>query len=335
MRFYLMIGILLCFSCIHTPQQSPLKSFQIQGLAQGTSYQIRYFATKEVVAKPQIEQVLSSIDSSLSIYKSYSLISQFNRAESGLKMDPHLKRVVKKSLEISKSTGGVFDITIQPLVQAWGFGTEAIAALPDSATIHFLLQCTGPDKIRIHQNYLVKELPCVKIDVNGIAQGYTVDVLADFLERKGIHNYLVELGGEIRIKGRKPDGTQMTIGIEGPGENERQLSPIQTVIQPPYGAVTTSGNYRKFLEVGPHKISHLIDPSTGYPIRNKLISATVWARDALTADGYDNALMGMEIKQALEFVDQKKGMEAYLIYRKEDGTVADTATTGFYKMMKK
>lgn len=333
MRFFLLIWLLLSFSCIHTPKNNHFKTFRIKGFVQGTSYQITYYAAEEKVKKSQIENILSSIDSSLSIYKPYSLISRFNESKAGIEIDTHLKKVVEKSLEITKKTGGAFDITVQPLVQAWGFGTEAVAALPDSATIRMLLACVGPEKISLHKNYLKKADPCVRIDVNGIAQGYTVDVLADYLERKGVRNYLVEIGGEIRVKGRKPGGELMAIGIEGPGEDAVDSYPIQTVIRPQNGAVTTSGNYRKFLQTDTKKLSHLIDSNTGYPIQNEMISTTVWAKDAITADGYDNALMGMGMEKALEFTERQKDLEAYIIYKTADGLIADTASIGFYKWM--
>lgn len=333
MRF-LIICFLSLFS-VQTPKQADLETFRIRGFAQGTSYQINYYAKEELVTKQQIEQILSSIDSSLSIYKPYSLISQFNESQSGIKIDKHLKKVVKKSLEVSKKTGGAFDITIHPLVQAWGFGTSPIAALPDSASIHSLLKCIGAEKIWIHHNCLQKKNACVRIDVNGIAQGYTVDLMGEYLEAKGVENYLVELGGEIRIKGRKPaGGERMSIGIEGPGGDGDQAFPIQTIIRPENGAVTTSGNYRKFLQMGTNRISHLIDPKTGYPIRNEIISVTVWARDAITADAYDNALVGMGLEGAIRFAEQQKRLEAYFIYQKAGGSIADTATTGFYQLMK-
>jgi thiamine biosynthesis lipoprotein len=308
---------------------------QIRGFAQGTTYQITYYATEKAVTKQHIEQLLSTIDSSLSIYKPYSLISQFNRSTSGLAPDHHLKSVVLKSLEVSERTGGAFDISVLPLVQAWGFGTEPVAQEPDSASIRSLLHCVGADKIRLIDNHLQKAAPCVQIDVNGIAQGYTVDVLADYLETKGINNYLVEIGGEMRIKGRKlPGGDLMAIGIEGPGDDLEAL-PVQTIISLPEGAVTCSGNYRKFYQRGASKVSHLIDPRTGYPLCNEMISATVVATDATTADGYDNALMGMGVEKALAFAAGQQGVEAYLIYHKADGSVADTATAGFYSLVKK
>ncbi|RDV15398.1 FAD:protein FMN transferase [Pontibacter diazotrophicus] len=315
--------------------QTELKQYTIRGLAQGTSYQITYYAADSSITKAQVTYILAQLDSSLSIYKPYSLISQFNRSASGLQADRHLQKVIKKAQQVSRKTDGAFDITVQPLVQAWGFGAEQVSALPDSAAIQALLECVGAGKIKLSKNQLQKQAPCVRIDVNGIAQGYSVDVLADFLEKKGIRNYLVELGGEMRVKGRKPGGKLMAIGIEGPAEGTLyDAYPIQKVITLEKGAITSSGNYRKFYQSGSRKISHLIDPKTGYPLDNELISVTVWAKDAMTADAYDNALMGMGLEKALRFANRQKELEAYFIYRKPDNSVADTATVGFYKMMK-
>ncbi|AHM58757.1 ApbE family lipoprotein [Flammeovirgaceae bacterium 311] len=334
MRLFLIFWLLGCLF-VEAPEHISVRSFRIMGFAQGTSYQITYYAKEQHVNKPEIQQILNSIDSSLSIYKSYSLISQFNRSATGLTIDQHLKKVVEKSIEISNQTGGAFEITIQPLVQAWGLGTEPIAAIPDSAQVQSLLKCVGTEKVQLKKDYLKKKSPCVRLDVNGIAQGYTVDVLAEYLEAKGINHYLVELGGEIRIKGRKqPGGELMAIGIEAPTEDGEQAFPIQTIIRPAYGAVTTSGDYRKYLETGSGKLSHLINPKSGFPFQNEMISATVWAKDAITADGYDNAMMGMGMEKALEFAEKKENLEAYFIYRQASGSVADTATTGFYKLMK-
>jgi FAD:protein FMN transferase len=316
------------------PAETDIKKFQISGYAQGTSYQLTYYATDSLISKKQIDSIFNKVDSSLSIYKSYSLISIFNRSQRQITADVHLKKVVKKALEIYQETDGAFDITVKPLVHAWGFGVKPVTEIPDSAKIKALLNCVGSPKIHFRQNVLVKERPCIEIDVNGIAQGYTVDLLAVFLESKKIAAYLVELGGEIRVKGRKPDNGLMTIGIESPAAEQDDLAPMQKVIQIEQGAVTSSGNYRKYRQSGNRRISHLIDPKKGYPIRNELVSVTVYAKDALTADGYDNALMGMGLQKALQFVRKQKNMEAYFIYQTKNGSVADTATAGFYKLIK-
>ncbi|MDB5231773.1 MAG: ApbE family lipoprotein [Chitinophagaceae bacterium] len=309
------------------------KTFYIEGATQGTTYHITYFAEEGFVSKVDIDDQLSKIDSSLSIYQPYSLISQFNNSSAGIQIDSNFAEVIKKSIGIFNDTGGAFDITVQPLVQAWGFGVNKENILPDSQKIHSILNCVGTNKIQLQNNSLKKDLPCIHIDVNGIAQGYTVDVLAALLEKKNIDNYLVEVGGEIRVRGRKPGGEKMTIGIESPLKDEFDAQSIKTFIHTEYGAITTSGNYRKFYESGGRKISHLIDPASGYPVQNELISVTVYAKDAITADGYDNALMVFGLSKSFQFLKNHPGLEAYFIYHTPGGGIADTATGGFYKLM--
>jgi len=180
---------------------------------------------------------------------------------------------------------------------------------------------------------LMKKKTCVQLDPNGIAQGYTVDVIADFLEKQNIKNYVVEVGGELRVKGRKPGDEKMKIGIEAPGDDELDISLKQKVVCIDSGALTTSGSYRKFYESKGKKVSHLIDPRTGFSSQNELISVTVFAKDALTADAYDNALMVMGLKKALAFVEKRKDIAAHFIYHKKDGSVADTCSTRFHKLL--
>ena len=200
-------------------------------------------------------------------------------------------------------------------------------------TIKQLLACINSTWSYLQGKKLVKKKPCVQLDANGIAQGYSVDVIAGFFEKKGITKYLVELGGEIRIKGRKPVGNEkMSVGIETPGD-EPEFSMIEKVIWLDNGAVTTSGNYRRYYESDGKKITHLINPKTGYPIRNELISVTVYAKDAITADGYDNALMAMGLKKALAFVEKRKDIAAHFIYQKNDGTMADTMSKRFRALL--
>lgn len=323
----------LVLSCV-APQKrrQPLSPIHFTGLAQGTTYQVTYYAADTMVTKKEVTDIFLRIDSSLSIYKPNSIISRFNGADEKVRMDTHLKKVMEKSADIFRETNGIFDITVYPLVQAWGFGAKRSSGVPDSSVIKNLLPCVSAEKIEIAGDWLIKKKPCVKIDVNGIAQGYTVDVLSAFLEKHGVRHYLVELGGEIRVKGLKqPGNTPFRIGIEGPA-SEFDETVISRVVELRNGAMTTSGNYRRYYESEGRIISHLINPVTGYPLDNELISVTVFAPDAITADGYDNALMGMGLSGALAFLDKHKDIEAHFIYRTSDGVVADTATYGFYKM---
>ncbi|CAN5522588.1 FAD:protein FMN transferase [soil metagenome] len=334
MRLVFTFIILNTFLFFKSADKPGVKEIIIDGLAQGTTYHIIYFAEDSVVKKAQLDSVLNKIDSSLSIYKPYSLISLFNQSEKGIAIDQHFINVVQASLTTYKATNGIFDITIAPLTEAWGFAVKRGTAIPGPEKVATLLGCVSSQNLLLKGNYLAKLKPCVKIDVNGIAQGYSVDILADFLEQQGLNHYLVELGGEIRLKGRKlPGNEKLKVGIESPPDEEMDEEIIQQVIELDSGAITTSGNYRKYYESDGKKISHLIDPRTGYSIQNEMISATVYAKDATTADAFDNALMVMGIDSALHFVEARKELAAYFIYKRKDGTVADTATTRFYKLL--
>lgn len=309
------------------------REYTIRGYAQGTDYSVKYYATDSIVTKYTVDSILSVIDSSMSLYKSYSQINRFNEASQSLDLDPHFAAVMRKSFTVYKATKGKFDVTVAPLVQAWGFGPKRIEKFPDSAAVRELLKCVGMNHLRLKGNRLIKSKPCIHVDLNGIAQGYSVDVVADHLLKKGLTSFVVEIGGELRMKGPKPDGSGMRIGIEGPALTANGEPVIRHVISINKGAITTAGNYRKYLQKGAKKIAHLIDPKTGYPLDNALISVTIYAKDAVTADGYDSPIMAMDVQEALDFVASKKGMEAYIIYHKKDGSVADTLTKGFKKMI--
>ena len=332
-------------SPLYLPNPS-LRAFHLSGHAQGTTWHITYYNNDSTILSSQIDSILDKLDSSLSLYKPYSLICQFNRTDSIIQMDEHLKAVLNQSLDVWRQTGGLFDITVQPLVEAWGFSAHQPDEYPDSVRIRKILPCIGSGLLSIKGNYLMKAKPCVHIDLDGIAQGYSVDVLADFLEQHHITNYLVELGGELRVKGRKqPSGERMRVGIEAPdgagvnegmgdgmkeqvrGRDGEQV--IEQVISFDSGAVTTSGNYRAFHERDGKKFSHTIDPRTGWPSDNELISVTVFASRAITADAYDNVLMLMGLKKAMQFVEERKDLAAFFIYRNKEGAIVSATSKSF------
>lgn len=320
----------MCFVMSALRPETIPRTYRINGRAQGTTYAITWYADRKSVTQTQIDSTFKSLDASLSIYQPGSLINRFNESEEGVEMDGHLAYVVETSLRIYRGTGGLSDITVYPLVRAWGFGVKAADTMPDSAAIRQLLACVGSDKLQVSGRRLLKKIPCVQIDVNGIAQGYSVDVIARFLEGRGIRNYMVEVGGEIRTKGRKLPGNElMKIGIETPSATEFDAPAIREVISIGDAAVTTSGSYRKFRESGGKRLSHIIDPKTGFPVQREIISATVVAPEAITADGFDNALLAAGIDGAFEILRTHPEMEAYLIYRRPDGAVGDTASAGF------
>jgi len=326
------LPIIFFFSFIW--QKIEIRAYQLSGFAQGTSWNITYFNSDSIISKNSIDSIFNSIDSSLSIYKPYSLITQFNKSKRGIRTNRHLYNVVRSSLDISKKTSGLSDITVGPLVAAWGFGVESQINIPGDEKIKELLTCVGYKKIKLTNDSLIKTNPCVQIDVNGIAQGYTVDVIAKYLNTKGVDDFLVELGGELRAKGRKqPDNKPFRIGIESPSGDDFSTQPMQRVVNVNTGAITTSGNYRKFHESKGKKYSHIIDPRTGKSVENEMISVTVFARDATTADAYDNALMLMGLEQALEYIERRPDMAAFIIYKNKDGSIADTASTCFRRLI--
>ncbi|TKC01788.1 FAD:protein FMN transferase [Pedobacter cryotolerans] len=330
--------LLLTLFFISWTKNQPMREYKISGQAQGTTYAASYFATDSLVTKSQIDSILNVVDLSMSLYKPNSTISKFNAMPAGkIKVDPHMNIVLKKSFQINKETDGFFDITIQPLMRLWGFyRAQAQKNLPDTNKINALLKTSiGMNKIKLKRKSLSKQNRSIEIDLNGIAQGYAVDVVADFVASKGIKSYVFELGGEIRAKGPKPDGSQIKIGIEGPTTNEFENPDMKHIISFKQGAVTTSGSYRKYISFNGKNYGHIINPKTSYPINNGIISVTIFAEKAIDADGYDNALMLMPVQKAIKFVESKKNLEAYIIYKKTDGTVTDTLTAGFKQMIVK
>ena len=242
--------------------------------------------------------------------------------------------MVEKSLDTYQQTNGLSDITVGPLVEAWGFSVNPNSNIPDEAVINSLLPCVGSKNIRLQNDSLIKLKPCVKIDVNGIAQGYSVDVIASFFESNDIQNYLIELGGELRVKGKKqPGDLPFRIAIESPSEDDFNMPPMQKIIILDSGAITTSGNYRKYHDSKGKRFSHIINPKTGKSADNEMVSATVYAADAITADAYDNALMLMGVDRAMKFVENRKDLGAFIIYKRRDGKLADTASTRFRQLI--
>ena len=313
--------------------------YTIHGYAQGTDYNLRYYADAEKISKADVDSLLAQIDASMSLYKPNSLINQFNKSESGVPIDAAFLAVMKKSFEVYKASEGRFDVTVAPLVQLWGFGPDRVQQFPDSSRVKETLARVGMWQLEMNGDMLYKKHPGVSIDLNGIAQGYSVDLIAGYLKARGIDSYMVEIGGEVVVHGQKPDGTGYRIGIEGPSpEGSSALdkaAPFRHILELKEGAVTSSGNFNKYLKYKEGRISHLIDPKTGFPLKSPMISVTVFAQDAITADGYDNALMAMgSIEEAMAFARKVK-LEAYFIYHRPDGSLADTLTTGFRKLLVK
>jgi FAD:protein FMN transferase len=290
------------------------------GFTQGSTYSIVYDNSINISPldlKLNVEKILHDFDMSLSVYQDSSVISRVNRNEDVV-LDTFFIEVFRKSVLISEMTYGAFDITIGPLVRAWGFGPDEHKTFTEEKR-DSLLKLVGMDKIVLVNGRLVKSLPGVTIDVNAIAQGYSVDVICRYFDHLGIRNYLIEIGGEVRAKGKKA-GSLWRIGIDRPEDNN--MIPGQTlqgIIKITDKAVSTSGNYRKFYIENGIKYSHEIDPKTGYPSKNTLLSATIIADDCALADGIATASMVMGKEKTIQFLEIHPEIEAYLIYSDESG----------------
>jgi thiamine biosynthesis lipoprotein len=320
----LFIDMRLLFLLLFLPLTAVAQTV-LEGKAQGTYYVIKYIATDTSSLQNEIDSIFASIDQSLSLYQPNSLINQFNE-KGHVQMDAHMQTVITRSLEISKITKGAFDITVKPLVDAWGFGVHQPAErkIPSRDTLQSILTYIGSKYLLVKGNVLSRTKNDVTIDCNGIAQGYTTDVIGRFLDSKGIHNYLVDVGGELCAKGQNAHHQYWTVGIEG--ENQR-IIPLEN------RAVTTSGNYRRFFDSGGKRFAHTIDPRSGEAIHNNIISVTVIARDAITADGFDNALILMGVGRAFDFIKQhtKLQLEAGFIYKDAKGNIQQAYSPGFPK----
>ncbi|MGZ5190763.1 MAG: FAD:protein FMN transferase [Flavisolibacter sp.] len=288
---------------------------KITGEAQGTTYQINYISSEKHDLKNEIDSLLKVIDLSLSTYVPQSLISRINKNDSNVVADRYFTEVFNKAQEVSKKTEGLFDVTIAPVINAWGFGFTKKAQV-NNEMIDSLLDFIGYEMVSLKDGKLVKEKPQIMLDFNAIAQGYTVDLLASFLENKGINNYLVELGGEVKAKGRKNKNEYWKIGIDQPNETFTEGRPLKAVVSLNNKALATSGNYRRFYIENGQRYSHIIDPHTGYPATHNLLSATVIASDCMTADAYATAFMVMGMEKTKQFLSENKelGLEVFLIY---------------------
>jgi Membrane-associated lipoprotein involved in thiamine biosynthesis len=306
------------------------------GFAQGSSYSISYRDAKLRNLHHQIDSILDDFDSSLSIYNEKSIISRMNNNDTSATADRYFTECFSYSAEVSKATGGAFDITVGPLVRAWGFGLKKKDKITQEH-IDSLLKLVGMDKVALVKGKLRKKDPKIFIDVNAIAQGYSVDVVARYLESKGISEYLIEIGGETFGKGLNSHGKPWTIGIDkpedgnmAPGEN------LQARVGLPSGkALATSGNYRKFYVENGVKYSHEIDPKTGYPARNTLLSASVVAKNCTYADAFATAFMVFGVDKTKEFLKSHPEMDAYLVFSGKNGAFETYATPGFEKMLLK
>lgn len=293
---------------------------KFSGFAQGTTYSMIFENPGRFDAaavQDEVEQILREFDLSLSLYEDSSVLCRINRNETDIP-DEYFTEVFKRSKEISALTDGAFDVTIGPLVKAWGFGPDARKNFRETDR-DSLMRLVGIEKADIRNGRLFKTDPRVSLDFNAIAKGYSVDVISRYFDARGIKSYLVEIGGEIRARGDK-GGVFWKIGIDKPVDSN--MIPghnLQAIISMKDRSLATSGNYRKFYVEDGVKYSHTIDPKTGYPSKNQLLSATILAPDCMTADGVATACMVMGRERAIEFIERNPEFDAFLIYSDDQG----------------
>lgn len=288
-----------------------------EGFIFGTIYEITY--QNEENLNNEILETLNKVNMSLSPFEKNSIISHINRNEK-VATDSMFNYVFNMAMTVSRQTGGAFDITIAPLVNAWGFGFKQGTGV-DSATIDSLRQFIGYKKVSLNGNSVEKADSRTMLDCSAIAKGYGCDAVAELLDSKGIGNYMINIGGEIVVKGMSPKNKEWKIGVNKPVEDSlSQNDEILTVLNLSNTAMATSGNYRNFYYRNGKKYAHTIDPRIGYPVQHSLLSATVIAKKCALADAYATSFMVMGLEEAKAFCQKHPEIEAYFIYSGEDGS---------------
>ena len=285
----------------------------------GTFYTINYQSDKDY--HEEIKAALQDVDDALSMFNEQSIISHINRGDDGEANDMFME-VFNKAMEVSKETDGAFDITVAPLVNAWGFGFKN-GEMPTRQQVDSIRQFIGWKKVTAEGKTIKKTDRRVMLDCSAIAKGYGVDVVARLLKDKGITNFMVEIGGEIITKGISPKRVPWKIGVIKPTEDSLQTSgEYQTILNVTDKAMATSGNYRNFYYKGGKRYAHTIDPKTGYPVQHNILSATVLAKDCATADAYATSFMVMGLEGAKVILERHPELMAYLIYNDQDNNLA-------------
>lgn len=313
------------------------KVYLIEGEAQGSTYHIKYIAERDENLKPAIDSILEVIDRSMSTYRPDSAISKINQGDTTVVVDEHFRKVFEASQQIWQESEGLFDPTVGVLVNAWGFGKQKIseADLPTDKKIDSLKKYVGFDKVALTEKNLIKKRYTeILFDFNAIAQGYTSDVVANYLSARGIKNYIVEIAGEMYLKGKNTvEDKSWTIGVENPLKplDDRDLvATIQFTNQ----GLATSGNYRKvWIDSNGRKYVHSINPITGRATQSDVLSATVVAPSTMLADGYATMFMVMGLAKSKAFLEKHPDLAVLLVYSDDKHQEATYKTKSFEKLI--
>ena len=311
------LTVLIVGTVLIIRQQRVMPYQHNEGMVFGTFYKITYQCDSDLHAS--ISRELQRVDRSLSPFNRESVITAVNENRP-VELDDMFRDVFQLSMRISKETDGAFDITVAPLVNAWGFGFKS-GLRPTQHVIDSLLQTIGYEKVSIDRGKVVKADPRIMLDCSAVAKGYGADVVARLLSHRGVENYMVEIGGEVVTRGISPKRIPWKIGVTKPTDDTLSVGggELQTVLNVTDRAMATSGNYRNFYYKDGKKYAHTIDPKTGYPVQHSILSATVLATDCATADAYATSFMVMGLERARQVLDRHPELMAYFIYANGDG----------------
>ncbi|MBO7923918.1 FAD:protein FMN transferase ApbE [Alteromonas sp. KS69] len=325
------ISILMIASC----SDKPLAVAHLQGQTMGTTYNVKYVLAegeKEVEGlQEEIDAKLVNINKLMSTYDTTSELSRFNqyRYSDNFEVSKETLTVVNEALRLARLSDGVLDVTVGPLVNLWGFGpNKRPEKVPTQADIDAVRDYVGYEKLSTTPTGLMKANPMLYVDLSTIAKGYGVDEVAAILDAHHLQHYLVEIGGEMRVKGERGDGSEWLIAIEKPVTTERA---VQKVVSIGTNAIATSGDYRNYYEEDGKRYSHLIDPNTGSPITHDLVSVTVVNPSSMIADGLATAFNVMGWQRAIDLAEQEQ-LAVFLIRRTADG-FEEYATPEFDKLV--
>jgi len=301
-----------------------------RGFTQGTTFSIKFYALSDSTQLKQgIDSILSAINHTASTYDKNSIITKVNSNQE-VELNYDFVKIFIRSIEISDSTNGCFDITVGELVKRWGFGFKN-EKLPTKQEVEDLLKFIGYKNLSIANGKVIKKYPETKIDFNAIAQGYTVDLVAEYFIKQACTDFIIEVGGEVRANGMKEGRIPWIVGIEKPAQTDSSAQSIQLRLVLNNQAISTSGNYRKYFVKDGIKYSHTIDPKTGYPVHHSLLSVSIIAPDCTTADAYATAFMVMGVEKAKEFLKDHPKIEVYFIYTDSTNTNQVYYSPNFFK----
>lgn len=313
-------------------REAPRGPARLEGRTMGTTWSVLLDGPRDearlATLRAEVEALLGRVNASMSTYDAASELSRFNAREDleAVELSPELARVMADALAVHRASGGAFDVTVGPLVEAWGFGARGRPDhAPTDEAVAALLEAVGSDKLELHGARLAKRHPQVKVDLSAIAKGDAVDRVSELLVARGEPNHLVDIGGELRARGHNAQGEAFRVGIEEPDPTHRA---VRLAVKLEDRAVASSGNYRNFFELDGERYAHTLDPRTGRPARHPLLAVSVLHERCAVADAWATALMaaGPEAAWALATA---QGLDALLLVEGPGGAVEERATPGF------